>query len=787
MDELQRDSEAVLIAMETEESRQLVEALLVGRPAGMTEVVGRLVGTYIQGQCHDWNAVQKDLAPRFFQHFREKYVHPDFAAGRQALERDVAWATLQQGETIQALVVSLGAGMAEQFDKFQAQLNRIESQGDRCDTARLRFAWIEDYFREVLQQLAQIEDMQAQSLAQGVRIEETLAQMRAILAISPEELARLRGMEQEADALRAELAAKEAQAAILAAKLPAGAGLEAEALAATAHGDYREADRLYALMQEPMTRDLARIKQQRGDNAFRAHHWMDAARFYSEAYALDPTDERNDQCGYLYALIGQSGSALPYLDRSVRRLNGLREQREPQGQWSPEYRNDLAKAYMNRGVAQRSVPDPDAAIQDYASAISIMEDLQATLEPLGQWNPPYRKVLAGAYINRGIARQDVPDISSAIQDYGASISILEGLRQALEPQGQWNPQYRNDLAAAYMNRAVAQRGVADLNAAIQDNNAAIEIREGLRQALELQGQWNPQYRNDLAMAYMNRGNAQQGAADLNAAIQDYGAAIAIMEGLRQGLEPQGQWNPPYRNGLAGAYMNRGNARQGVPDLNAAIQDYGAAIAIREDLRKQLEPEGQWNPEYRNDLAMAYMNRGNAQQDIPDLNAAIQDCGAAIGIREGLRASLEPQGQWNPEYRNDLAMAYMNRGVAQQDIPDLNAAIQDCGAAIEIMEDLRQALEPQGQWNPEYRNDLALARANLAEALLPANRDRARDEAHQAVAIFEDLTRIHPITAWPAFFRQIYVFALETRAAAHRALGQDDLAAEDERRAREIPD
>jgi tetratricopeptide (TPR) repeat protein len=571
LDELQRDSEAVLIAMETEESRQLVEALLVGRPAGMTEVVGRLVGTYIQGQCHDWNAVQKDLAPRFFQHFREKYVHPDFAAGRRELERDVAWATLQQGETIQALVVSLGAGMAEQFEKFQAQLNRIESQADRCDTSGLRFAWIEDYFLKVLQNLHRMEEKQDQHSNQLEAIRADLAApMRAVADAFSRQSA-------DNEELRRALKESEARAAARAAQLPAGLGLEAEALVATANGDYREAERLYALIDEEKTREAARIKQQRGDNAFRAHHWVDAVRFYAEAYDLEPTDERNDQCGYLYALIGQSGAALPYLDRRVQRLVALRAQLEPQGQWNPEYRNDLARAYMNRGVAQRSIPD----------------------------------------------------LNAAIQDYDAAIAIMDGLRLALEPQGQWNPEYRNDLASAYMNR----------------------------------------------------GNAQQGVADLNAAIQDYGTAIEIMEGLRVQLQPQGQWIPEYRHILAKAFMNRGVARQGVPDLNAAIQDYDAAIAIM----------------------------------------------------DGLRANLEPQGQWNPQYRNDLA----------------------------------------------------LARANLAEALVVTEPDRAETEANQAVSIFEDLARLHPIHTWPAFFREIYIFALDTRAAAHRALGHDDLAAEDERRAREI--
>ena len=155
--------------------------------------------------------------------------------------------------------------------------------------------------------------------------------------------------------------------------------------------------------------------------------------------------------------------------------------------------------------------------------------------------------------------------------------------------------------------------------------------------------------------------------------------------------------------------------------------------------------------------------------------------------EALRDDLDPKGQWNPEYRNDLAGVYMNRGVANEGLPDLPGAVADYGNAITIMEGLRDNLEPKGQWNPGYRNDLALAYANLALCLVASDSEQAIAHSTQAIQLYETLAIQYPILTWPASFRRSYRFALNIRAAAYRALGKDNLADADERRAREIPD
>jgi len=356
--------------------------------------------------------------------------------------------------------------------------------------------------------------------------------------------------------------------------------------------------------------------------------------------------------------------------------------------------DDLAAAYMNRGVARASAEGHGsrAAIQDYDKAIAIRERLRRDLDTRDRWKPEYQNHLAGAYMHRGTARASSQHHGprAAIEDYGKSIALREGLRDNLAPQNRWTPQYRNDLAAAYMNRGNAHlstQGYGQVSA-IKDYDKAIAIWKDWA----LSDRWIPRVRNDLAAAYMNRGTARA-SAGVNtpaAAIDDHSMAIAIRESLHDELKPKGRWIPEYRNGLAAAYMNRGNARQSAEDHGraAAIEDYGKAIAIQEGLREELEPRGEWILRYRDNLATSYMNRGvtrlSAEGHGPA--AAIEDYGTAITIQERLRSDLEPLGEWRSEHSHSLATNYFNRGVGRAMSHDRAAACEDARRSLRLVDE-----------------------------------------------------------------------------------------------------
>jgi tetratricopeptide (TPR) repeat protein len=105
------------------------------------------------------------------------------------------------------------------------------------------------------------------------------------------------------------------------------------------------------------------------------------------------------------------------------------------------------------------------------------------------------------------------------------------------------------------------------------------------------------------------------------------------------------------------------------NLPAALNAWQQAI----ELRKQLPLD---NPEYRDGLAWAYYNCGVALSDLRRWEEAITHYQQAIELRKQLPLA-------NPEYRDALAWAYNNCGVALRDLRRFEEAITYFQQAIEL--------------------------------------------------------------------------------------------------------
>lgn len=185
---------------------------------------------------------------------------------------------------------------------------------------------------------------------------------------------------------------------------------------------------------------------------------------------------------------------------------------------------------------------------------------------------------------------------------------------------------------------------------------------------------NPQY----AEAYYNRGVIKNGVNDIEGAIEDYNKAI--------------QYNPYDSD----AYYNRAIIKDGIGDLDGAIDDFSWTIQIKSDdieayyYRANLLYNKDYKKEAISDytkiikinpnLAEAYYNRGFIKDEMGDLNGAIYDYNYAIKI--------------NPY----LVEAYINRGLAKYNKGDTNGAIHDYKQALKI--------DPEDQ---TAKNNLAIAR------------------------------------------------------------------------------
>ncbi len=278
-----------------------------------------------------------------------------------------------------------------------------------------------------------------------------------------------------------------------------------------------------------------------------------------------------------------------------------------------------------------------------------------------------------------------------------------------------NPEYQNDLALAYNDLATLQQNhLGDYNSAKSNYEQAIAIQEQLPKD-------NPEYQNDLATTYHRLAYLQiMHLGDYSSAESNNQKAIIIGEQLPND-------KPEYQNNLADAYYNLALLQQvHLCDYDSAKSNYEKSIAIREQLPKD-------NPEYQNDLARAYNNLANLQSDhLGDYDSAKVNYEKAIAIREQLPKD-------NPKYQNFLANTYNNLAILQQNhLGEYELSKSNYEKAIAIREQLPKD-------NPEYQNGLARAYNSLAylQQYHLGDYDSAKSNYEKAIAIREQLPKDNP--------------------------------------------
>ncbi|MEX0953634.1 MAG: hypothetical protein WDZ83_00300 [Rhizobiaceae bacterium] len=407
-------------------------------------------------------------------------------------------------------------------------------------------------------------------------------------------------------------------------------------------------------------------------------------------------------------------------------------------------RTNISMLLSNRGAVKRSSAShgAEAAIADFDAVIDVMKKLRVDFDEAWRQSPGPRYRLAGAYMNRGAAKNESASHGAelAIADFDSAIEIMKALRADLGEALRQSPEMRNGFANVYMNRGNAKRTSAAFgaDAAIADHDAAVELMEELRDDLGEAWRQSTELTLGLARAYMNRGNARQESAahGVDEVITDYCSAIELMEGLRADLGEVWRQSPELRNYLAKTYGNLGTIKHtsAAHGPDAAIADYDDAIEIMEDLRDDLGTVWIQSTEPRNDLASLYMNRGISKEasTVHGAEAAIADYDAAIKLREELRDDLGAAWRLSPDMRSDLAIAYINRGNSKEasEAHGADAAIADQDAAIDVLEELR------GEFGMFWRQSPGLHSA-LSGAYLNRGIAKKATAAHGAEAAIPD--------------------------------------------------
>lgn len=263
------------------------------------------------------------------------------------------------------------------------------------------------------------------------------------------------------------------------------------------------------------------------------------------------------------------------------------------------------------------------------------------------------------------------------QDYPADCKPKEYKDRAIE-----------DSALAFYNRGRANQENRNYDQAIQDYSRAIER--------------DPKY----SVAFNGRGSAYHAQKDYDRAIQDYNDALRL--------------NPNF----ASAFNNRGIAYYDKRDYDRAIEDYDQAIRL--------------DPKY----AAAFNNRGNVYRDKRDYDRAIQDYDEAIRLNPNYALAFNNRGiayrskreneraiqdydraiKLNPKY----AAAFNNRGNVYRDMRDYDRAIQDYDEAIHLNPNYVLALNNRGRaYNEKRQYDRALADYEAAGRIDPASASHFR--------------------------------------------------------------
>lgn len=237
---------------------------------------------------------------------------------------------------------------------------------------------------------------------------------------------------------------------------------------------------------------------------------------------------------------------------------------------------DSAEAFYQRGLAYENLHQISRAFSDFDQAVALKPDFLDALD------------------HRGRVRSALNMSSDAIKDLDKVI--------ALKPDDAMAYDFR---AAAYIQLGQAARAVEDLDQAIKlkpDDAQAFELRGIAWHALGQTDQAFDDFaqairlKPDFAMAFNDRGAVYTRLGQPKRAIEDYDQAIK--------LQPN----------MALAYFNRGLAQYSLGELPAAIASFSQAISLRSN------------------YPAAFNYRGNSFRRLRQYDSALADYDQAIRLK-----------------------------------------------------------------------------------------------------------------------------------------------------------
>lgn len=304
--------------------------------------------------------------------------------------------------------------------------------------------------------------------------------------------------------------------------------------------------------------------------------------------------------GKLEADAGRPDDAIRYYTSAIELQRSLLDEKPEER----SYQEDLARSLNNRGYAAYQLKRPADAVKDTLEAIT-------TLKKLANHHPEaldYQFLLAAAHITHGLEEIDLQQTDSSIATLTQAIELLQTLIAQL-PDGQLpDARYREALAKARRNRAVAltRRQPPDFPAAEHEANLALE----LVRTLVVEFPHRLDYRNDLAETLFETANYYELQKQPQQAVPLYDDAIEQIM-----LAGKDQVSPLNTDLLLAVRMQLGlNHAQGKPPrLVEAEKQWQANVSLLTELVDKVPQREGYRVQLADTLRMLGALYNNQQQ------------------------------------------------------------------------------------------------------------------------------------------------------------------------------
>jgi len=319
--------------------------------------------------------------------------------------------------------------------------------------------------------------------------------------------------------------------------------------------------------------------------------------------------------------------------------------------------------------------------------------------------------LARAVEARDYTRQALDDMTSEFTEgeLKAQKALTPAQRQFLDRALGYYRKFANEpgddrdgrerLANASHRLGVINFQLGHLREADEAYRQAEELFTGLAAALPER----TDYRIELARVHHNRGNVLAGLVELPAAEKAFRASVAIREELLR-VKPD---DPDYRSQLAFTQRSLGILLRQQGKRPDAAKCFRMALDLLEKLVAQF-PSVTDKPAaavFHWEFARSRTDIGNLYFELREPEKAEVELGAAAARFE----ELLPHFHDEPEYRDELAVTYLNWGRVLQFLGETERA----ETALQAGQRLEDRLVAEYPGVPEYRRTLGQIRINLA--------------------------------------------------------------------------